>query len=132
MRISDWSADVCSSDLLDFGCAEAGVRKADYPVRSTGKAGLDHRQATGDVAEKGVVQPSDPCFGRAGQHRTTLRAGNHLEPGLDVDDADAGNQIAVEHTVQHHCVDDGPEHEREADRKSTRLHSSTQSTPQTP
>src|SRR3546814_7350534 len=128
---------------LDFGCAEAGVRKADYPVRSTGKAGLDHRQATGDVAEKGVVQPSDPCFGRAGQHRTTRRAGNHLEPGLDVDDADAGNQIAVELSVQHHCVDAGPEIEREAaatvhlvgahgqpvaeqavDRKSTRLNSS--------
>src|SRR3546814_2000812 len=48
------------------------------------------------------------------QHRTTRRAGNHLEPGLDVDDADAGNQIAVELSVQHHCVDAGPEIEREA------------------
>src|SRR3546814_4376433 len=47
------------------------------------------------------------------QHRTTRRAGNHLEPGLDVDDADAGNQIAVELSVQHHCVDAGPEIERE-------------------
>src|SRR3546814_6071487 len=43
MRISDWSSDVCSSDLVCFGEHRADDQRADRRLR----CGLEHERAAG-------------------------------------------------------------------------------------
>src|SRR3546814_8690580 len=65
MRISDWSSDVCSSDLIRRRAARRGGRSA-----------APYRLCRGR-----------PCFGRAGRHaaRHALRAGARaLRPDNDI------------------------------------------------
>src|SRR3546814_2443398 len=44
MRISDWSSDVCSSDLFDFAGGEVGVRRlADRAADDEDRSAVRHR-----------------------------------------------------------------------------------------
>src|SRR3546814_3782790 len=71
MRISDWSSDVCSSDLADHGGADAGV--------AAGR--LDHRLTGAQrSAALGVL---DDAEGEAVLHRAHRVEG--LELGVEVD-----------------------------------------------
>src|SRR3546814_7511644 len=48
MRISDWSSDVCSSDLLWRGCQDRLVRRSTRPLRQVrGQAGDQHANLRG-------------------------------------------------------------------------------------
>src|SRR3546814_587409 len=49
MRISDWSSDVCSSDL--FGCGAQGLNRAEIDNR-TAFARLAHQRQRGSAPEK--------------------------------------------------------------------------------
>src|SRR3546814_6765747 len=52
MRISDWSSDVCSSDLADVAAAAEGV--------SQRQEGRGRHRVTGVVSEPGDVNPEEP------------------------------------------------------------------------
>src|SRR3546814_5181532 len=73
MRISDWSSDVCSSDLLvaDAGIGSAGGRaKGDY------RRGAVHREALGagvDGDEAGMVGAYNACVDEEGRARSEER-----------------------------------------------------------
>src|SRR3546814_13354383 len=73
MRISDWSLDVCSSDLVGIGLADLhgeslikssrpGTEIAAYFVRRTGPAGRAQRRAPCPAACRRVASP--PCLRR--------------------------------------------------------------------
>src|SRR3546814_3739922 len=55
MRISDWSSDVCSSDLMgaDLGAAQClGELRTDIRIVQFALGGLDHRAATAEVDQR--------------------------------------------------------------------------------
>src|SRR3546814_1898689 len=82
MRISDWSSDVCSSDLLLgllFGEADAGdLRMA---VGAAGDLLLLHRV---DVVEAGDLLDADDALvlGLVGQHRRAGDVADGVDAGL--------------------------------------------------
>src|SRR3546814_5204105 len=82
MRISDWSSDVCSSDLLD--AARAGA--LDDVVAA------DRAAAIGDGA---------PCGGRAHRARALEAVDGDESMVLAVDDADhqAGETVEIEEAI---------------------------------
>src|SRR3546814_10225888 len=63
MRISDWSSDVCSSDLYAFVARDVGALVADLPVAKIGfdRWRMDRMQQALDAA--GVVLPLE-AFGQ--------------------------------------------------------------------
>src|SRR3546814_18957379 len=85
MRISDWSSDVCSSDLVG-GCRDAAVRaQCVHPHRSrierdTGDAqpgdGAGHLYRAFTIAGRGAGRLAGACDARGGAtpSRTVLRA----------------------------------------------------------
>src|SRR3546814_15459508 len=73
MRISDWSSDVCSSDLVGEGARPATRRERDLG-RARGRArGEGDRVIVGDreaAARIGAVEITVRMAGRARAHRT--------------------------------------------------------------
>src|SRR3546814_17638714 len=47
MRISDWSSDVCSSDLIEHGAHDIGLESVDGQRHAAIAQGLDDRQQAG-------------------------------------------------------------------------------------
>src|SRR3546814_832518 len=108
MLISDWSADVCSSDLVGLG----GVA-------------LDCGDALPDVigrAERGETAVAQPAA--APQLRRSDPAEPDLEPVLRGKGLHAGALVAVESAVVVHDLAVPEATQQAQDRKSTRLNSS--------
>src|SRR3546814_19430509 len=55
MRISDWSSDVCSSDLLDFADVRSVMGEMGKAMMGTGEAEGDGRAL--QAAEKAIANP---------------------------------------------------------------------------
>src|SRR3546814_5786518 len=103
MRISDWSSDVCSSDLLDGGRLDAGLLAVALFLEFD-LVGMGFRPANiHSQQHRGLVL----AFGAAG-------AGMHLEEGI------VGIGLARQQAFQPRLGD----LVAQADRKSTRLNSS--------
>src|SRR3546814_14386637 len=62
MRISDWSSDVCSSDLGWTMAAKAAIATT---CRTMSISTRPHRRAVGSRADRG----EDECFRQDGSHR---------------------------------------------------------------
>src|SRR3546814_4335179 len=56
MRISDWSSDVCSSDLVPIGCGGAAVIPGDIIVGDGDGVVVIPRHLAAEVARGGVEQ----------------------------------------------------------------------------
>src|SRR3546814_3760168 len=106
MRISDWSSDVCSSDLADPPAQGQLVDGADILA-------VDGDAAAGDVVEA-VEQPRQGRLAGAGcaDHGDLLA---RRDPEADAFQDLAARVIGEMHVVEHHLA---------GDRKSTRLNSS--------
>src|SRR3546814_6265724 len=104
MRISDWSSDVCSSDLIDLGenCVKA-------PPPDTGG---------------GFTQPAQSALlrmGLFGQQGFEQRALLVVDQDMNI----VGNtDIGGVHRLTSHALDYGNAWNDDTDRKSTRLNSS--------
>src|SRR3546814_6329339 len=94
MRISDWSSDVCSSDLL--GALHAGGMQP-YPE-------CRPRRSDGNRRECAVRRDDAQGYGRDPQHlprdAAPLPAGRLLPPRSDLPDADARQARSEEHTSE--------------------------------
>src|SRR3546814_6926063 len=103
MRISDWSSDVCSSDLCDA-----------VTDRPQGKPGQSLLQPESHGRGQGTVDDRDPARGAAKEERAAERAmDRYLEP-LDVLSG-----------TDHEISAPPPKLKKDRkDRKSTRLNSS--------
>src|SRR3546814_2994204 len=101
MRISDWSSDVCSSDLLHFHALALGVFDRALAVDRVA-------EAVDDTAEKALADRHVDDGARA------LDGVAFLDGRVGAEDHDA-DIVGLE--VQGHALD-------AADRKSTRLNSS--------
>src|SRR3546814_10994728 len=69
MRISDWSSDVCSSDLELHPVAGIGERRIEQPLRGAGDRGGAHER--GEMQTRGI--PVDADFLRADDGQRTGR-----------------------------------------------------------
>src|SRR3546814_4140395 len=105
MRISDWSSDVCSSDLVDLGLGKAVVDRAAIFLLDE-RQRLFPRALPGDGADGDLIEDLPPgrLAERAGEDRRILVERDPGEPAADDRLADFLGEIA--------------------DRKSTRLNSS--------
>src|SRR3546814_14138336 len=84
MRISDWSSDVCSSDLLGKAglvlVADAGTRRLDHDrLRIAEQRGYDDR--LGDVIDLAVLL--DDLLQAAGERRDDAIGEQHAKEGAD-------------------------------------------------
>src|SRR3546814_18906529 len=84
MRISDWSSDVCSSDLI----AEGDVIEADRPARRLGHRDRGGGRLDGAARLQEVEQP----LGRAGG---PLDVAHHLGKGADRKSVVWGKSVSV-------------------------------------
>src|SRR3546814_4523523 len=91
MRISDWSSDVCSSDLFDIVPAalqarigEVGGRFVD--ARKFVAVGEDdgHIPLAGEVDEGRVAEAFVPDLDRMAQRQAVLRFGEEVEKGCEI------------------------------------------------
>src|SRR3546814_3924584 len=98
MRISDWSSDVCSSDLL-----LAAVRHLPRDARQFDAQGTAEHIADQSAAVEAVGGAAAPAVWRAEQGQRALEQGPDAAVGIDGDDRRVGAGV---------------------DRKSTRLNSS--------
>src|SRR3546814_13556440 len=94
MRISDWSSDVCSSDLEDFagvfvGHALVGIDEG--PGEVLGHAGRVGEQAVGQRFQSGFA-----CDLRAGAALRLVRQVQVFEPRLAVGGFDVGRQFVAQ------------------------------------
>src|SRR3546814_16905542 len=68
MRISDWSSDVCSSDLCDSACAALGTRARLSYIRTGQRVGRSparrKRRSGGNSGLHGNTVPGNPRRGR--------------------------------------------------------------------
>src|SRR3546814_3967503 len=107
MRISDWSSDVCSSDLRE-GHALLGARLADVAdllgVRGAGRSAL-RGEVVDDDADIAAIDPAE-----AGDFAVARRAGHVL-----LEDCRRAEQPDLQEAALVH---------QGGDRKSTRLNSS--------
>src|SRR3546814_18643226 len=94
MRISDWSSDVCSSDLLSFGQVVAQV------LAQRGLVGAVVEHVVGDL--EGVAQREavvvQPCLHRrigAGQQRAQPGGRGEQHRGLAFDHAQVGGFVQI-------------------------------------
>src|SRR3546814_17877632 len=104
MRISDWSSDVCSSDLTLERADAARAHRLDV-VRAHGavsKAGRDDRTGVGEdarcaahVARPGHARPLHPRLPGAAGHlaRRRLGGGDNLRNGVVLVGAGCGIQL---------------------------------------
>src|SRR3546814_6235595 len=102
MRISDWSSDVCSSDLQGLAAAFVGLVERGRAARRAGE------EAGEELAEQHA-----PCLVRrvAADHLAALAAQCHGGREGVIGDAELGQALLL-HEIE------------EPDRKSTRLNSS--------
>src|SRR3546814_12067224 len=64
MRISDWSSDVCSSDLVAASAVGSGVEHLDLPELDNGPlAGSDHARHQGVGSRLDAAVATDPRGG---------------------------------------------------------------------
>src|SRR3546814_2625762 len=131
MRISDWSSDVCSSDLLRKDRIAVAPEAEALPVLHRQillRLGALHRRDVGRVVETGELCR---CRARAvdvGVARLTLRR----KPAEGAAEVDAGGDARPRHVraaegpdPAPHVQDSDPGRDRrQGDRKSTRLNSS--------
>src|SRR3546814_14202312 len=95
MRISDWSSDVCSSDLssrdrrlreaADAGAAGSALRRTGWPPHRRGGGGAPGRATgahAGSVGRRGSAVIAAGC-GRARRCRPALAAHAEIPPALD-------------------------------------------------
>src|SRR3546814_6122323 len=75
MRISDWSSDVCSSDLVADLAVDVRARRGVFAVQGDGVEGGG--QARGRLADGQVVEAAVGALGRAfaGEHADRVFAG---------------------------------------------------------
>src|SRR3546814_10722804 len=124
MRISDWSSDVCSSDLLWH--ADLALRRARAVVLYSAEVDVDERNAGEHHDHDG--HKYSVLDARRREHALVafvgaLRSG--LEPFLDDDRHKGQRKHPAGHQHGPDAVVDDPGHEGEVvDRKSTRLNSS--------
>src|SRR3546814_3452619 len=109
MRISDWSSDVCSSDLL-------GMRDTRIGDPDPAAAGAIARSYTGSGFE--LVSPTPAVEGAGGMRTTAADLGKWMENFWT---ARAGGRQVIAQMLQPGRFRDGRPSE---DRKSTRLNSS--------
>src|SRR3546814_21076595 len=107
MRISDWSSDVCSSDLLvedieledradrelrvgmlrgeggDGVVVERGDEKAG-PARQRGEIGGDARETVVGHVEAGDAQAEHPIVGRGAEARKSVATGKRVSVRVDL------------------------------------------------
>src|SRR3546814_12138156 len=90
MRISDWSSDVCSSDLRWYFCAEHAAeynKNWDYfqglNAEEAAKREADARRDAGGFRDSGFYGWGGPGGGR--RSRDAMRARDVLEPDSDAD-----------------------------------------------
>src|SRR3546814_2423030 len=107
MRISDWSSDVCSSDLVQFGAEVHARGAADAPDRSAGPLGGER------------VEPVEGLAGFRGAEAGLEQAA--LEGVAVADEVRVFGEVVFEQIEQD--VQDALFH-FPRDRKSTRLNSS--------
>src|SRR3546814_19032000 len=62
MRISDWSSDVCSSDLEDDGTALEDVLVAGTAEIALAKGGADHRRLHDRGVEEVAAEHPEACL----------------------------------------------------------------------
>src|SRR3546814_3998002 len=90
MRISDWSSDVCSSDLLDLPCAqqvEIAWQTLDAVTVDAAQIGLDQAARPGERflrADAGLLEDAgyeclqrfgrNECGGRSEEHTSELQS----------------------------------------------------------
>src|SRR3546814_2903690 len=107
MRISDWSSDVCSSDLHADGAACGRVLDAEDPVAHGGRLGIG--DAGGDEARHQLAVQRRP-----GQEAPEFLMGGETGKGRFIRTAEAAQDKAGGIELR----------EMVEDRKSTRLNSS--------
>src|SRR3546814_2749067 len=142
MRISDWSSDVCSSDLLILNeqpdnrdradsngierpfsrPRERGGRLARTRERAFAKDEDDEAGEHADARETEAITPADPLAEIADEDRAERGADvdAHIEDRIGAVAADVGEPVQL----PHHHRDIRLEKARAEDRKSTRLNSS--------
>src|SRR3546814_13919087 len=115
MRISDWSSDVCSSDLLAFGVGarnlsggQAGPKggRTPRPLPIRLKVCYDARRTTGDGRHAPVPFPSALAAPRGAPHRRRLAPGDRTSvvQGKSVPvllDLGGGRCIKQKHNIYH-------------------------------
>src|SRR3546814_7802444 len=74
MRISDWSSDVCSSDLHPARCRTCRIRRLHRHARLRRRRGGVHGQAETRVSRRVMPQPNP----------TAAQAGSDPRPALDL------------------------------------------------
>src|SRR3546814_8648153 len=97
MRISDWSSDVCSSDL------RIGAHGHDAPPRLCGNAQPDPRAGNGGQQSAGGVGPDRYSCRRDSHHPVRLsqrRAALHLRAAADREGRSASAARSEEHTSE--------------------------------
>src|SRR3546814_2144254 len=111
MRISDWSSDVCSSDLMSTTLVQDGVRVAtvEHLLAALAGLGIDNAYVELSAAEVPIMD------GSAGPFVFLIQSA-----GIEEQDA-AKRFVRIRKPVQ---VSDGDRWARFEDRKSTRLNSS--------
>src|SRR3546814_15559158 len=84
MRISDWSSDVCSSDLVDLGLGKAVVDRAAIFLLDE-RQRLFPRALPGDGADGDLIEDLPPgrLAERAGEDRRILVERDPGEPAAD-------------------------------------------------
>src|SRR3546814_7852637 len=126
MRISDWSSDVCSSDLVDEDVRELLPRKVEY-VAHLFRADRFQRD---DVRRRGDHVKPRWVFGRGGAKQGTIgpRTGcDHIGDGKGGRQAEIKRSVAelqVEIQQAGLAASDALPCCKQTDRKSTRLNSS--------
>src|SRR3546814_9982010 len=108
MRISDWSSDVCSSDLVGEDAGVAAARELHLGRPRRGAAGKGDRAAVRYAETAAGIGPVEPAA------RKTGRGGAH--PSVEADARDLGFAMVVVLRIDAASVG--------RDRKSTRLNSS--------
>src|SRR3546814_5918680 len=113
MRISDWSSDVCSSDLLLGGAESAGPSTPEFSQRAD-----NHQQ--GERHPEYAVLPDDREI--AAEPEPLIRMQQPREEEVDNSRDDDRGDIAIPPQLEEQRIVEDLHHE--VDRKSTRLNSS--------
>src|SRR3546814_9363207 len=81
MRISDWSSDVCSSDLAGTGAAQPVRLRRPWRAIYTGFAlAAPDGRAAGHVAPQGGARRAEGGTGEARRALCAVRGGEHASP----------------------------------------------------
>src|SRR3546814_1548500 len=125
MRISDWSSDVCSSDLVTFDIDANGIVNVSAKDKGTGKEQQIRIQASGGLSDSDIesmVQDAEKFADEDKKRREAAEAKNNAESLIHTTErelAEHGDKIdaALKGEIEAAITD-------AKDRKSTRLNSS--------